>query len=96
MPIREIARRTGVSRSTIKKYLQGGVLSLRFRRRIVPASWALTPSILQHGRQLISANHPRSTGRRSGCMPICNASALQRTLTDKPSDEPAMFHGLPA
>ena len=31
MPIREIARRTGVSRNTIKKYLREGIVELSFR-----------------------------------------------------------------
>ncbi|MFU8825305.1 helix-turn-helix domain-containing protein, partial [Yoonia sp.] len=31
MPIREIARRTGVSRNTIKKYLREGIVEPSFR-----------------------------------------------------------------
>ena len=31
MPIREIARRTGVSRNTIKKYLREGIVEPEFR-----------------------------------------------------------------
>jgi transposase len=31
MPIREIARRTGVSRNTIKKYLRAGIVEAEFQ-----------------------------------------------------------------
>ena len=39
MPIREIARRTGVSRNTIKWNLRERIVEPEFRRRIVRAVW---------------------------------------------------------
>ena len=39
MPIREIARRTGFSRNTIRKYRRSGAVEPQFRVPSVPASW---------------------------------------------------------
>ena len=40
MPIREIARRTGLSRNTIKKYLREGAVEPKFKTPAsVQASW---------------------------------------------------------
>jgi transcriptional regulator with XRE-family HTH domain len=41
MPIREIARRTGLSRNTIKKYLRAGIVEPRFQTPARPSK--LTP-----------------------------------------------------
>jgi hypothetical protein len=49
MPIREIARRTGLSRNTIKKYLRAGIVEPRSRRRIARASWTRMPRSCQAG-----------------------------------------------
>ena len=38
MPIREIARRTGLSRNTVKKYLAGNVLEPHYPRRRSPSA----------------------------------------------------------
>jgi transposase len=37
MPIREIARRTGLSRNTVRKYLASGELEPRYRRPKPPS-----------------------------------------------------------
>jgi transposase len=37
MPIREIARRTGLSRNTVRKYLASGELEPRYRRSKSPS-----------------------------------------------------------
>ena len=37
MPIREIARRTGLSRNTIRKYLAGNVVEPQYARRRSPS-----------------------------------------------------------
>ena len=43
MPIREIARRTGLSRNTVRKYLASGELESRYRRP-KPAQNSMTTS----------------------------------------------------
>jgi len=49
MPIREIARRTGLSRNTIKKYLREGVSEPKFKRQSVQANWILMRIGYLHG-----------------------------------------------
>ena len=45
MPIREIARRTGVSRNTIKKYLREGIVEPEFQTPDRPSKLDLYPKI---------------------------------------------------
>jgi hypothetical protein len=54
MPIREIERRTGLSRNTIRKYLRGGTVEPKFKvpdrpsklNQLLPWNWASqTPAI---------------------------------------------------
>ena len=47
MPIREIARRTGLSRNTIKKYLRDDAVELRFKAPRHPAAKAAPASPLR-------------------------------------------------
>lgn len=39
LPIREIARRTGLSRNTIRKYLRAGTVEPRFKVPERPSMW---------------------------------------------------------
>ena len=49
MPIREIARRTGLSRNTIKKYLREDAVEPKFKRHRGQASWILMQIGCRHG-----------------------------------------------
>ncbi|SFU15621.1 helix-turn-helix domain-containing protein, partial [Sedimentitalea nanhaiensis] len=56
MPIREIARRTGVSRNTIKKYLRAGIVEPEFQRpdrpsKLDPYAEKLTAWLLSEQRK---------------------------------------------
>jgi transposase len=48
MPIREIARRTGLSRNTIRKYLANKVFEPRYPHRKTPRSWTTMPPNWRH------------------------------------------------
>jgi transposase len=65
MPIREIARRTGVSRNTIKKYLREGIVEPAFQTPDRPSKLDPYAKQLTAGLFRISANHARNAGRRS-------------------------------
>ena len=46
VPVREIARRTGLSRNTIKKYLAGDIVEPRYAQRKTPSKLdALAPKL---------------------------------------------------
>ena len=49
MPIREITRRTGLSRNTIKKYLREDAVEPKFKTPSRRASWTLTRIGCRHG-----------------------------------------------
>ena len=75
MPIREITRRTGLSRNTVRKYLASGVVEPRYPKRKSPSklddyeltltSWLFRES-RRHRKQRRSIR-PCSNARLSGC-----------------------------
>ncbi len=60
MPIREISRRTGLSRNTIRKYLREGVVGPKFKARLGRASWTLMRTGCQPGCWRKRGSHARS------------------------------------
>jgi hypothetical protein len=70
LPIREIARRTGRSRNTIKKYLKAGTIEPKFSVPEGRASWTRSPTSLRPGRKLRHRSHASSAGLRHTCTPI--------------------------
>src|SRR5208282_2404349 len=66
MPIREIERRTGLSRNTIRKYLRTGVVEPTFKVRDPRASLTRLPRSCRAGCGWKLAG-PGSSGARSSC-----------------------------
>ena len=60
MPIREIARRTGLSRNTIKKYLREGAVEPKSRAPNEQVTLIRTRIVCLHGCWLKHANRAKS------------------------------------
>ncbi len=76
MSIREIARRTGLSRNTIRMSLRWGLLSPGFRPRSVRASWTLARRSILHRLPRQRASPASGGGGSSSCMRIRRFLAL--------------------
>ncbi len=63
MPIREIARRTGLSRNTIKKYLRAGAVEPRFQTPVRPSK--LDPYAEQLSGWLVTEQRKSRKDRRT-------------------------------
>lgn len=82
LPIREIARRTGLSRSTIKKCLRGETIEPRYAKRVSPSNldpnaaklsaWLKTESSKSRRaapKAQVDARRPRGAGLRGLVQP---------------------------
>ena len=66
LPIREIARRTGLSRNTIKKYLKAGTIEPKFSVPERPSKWTRSPTSLPPGSSVGALHFSRAS---PSCIP---------------------------
>ena len=76
MPIREIERRTGLSRNTIRKYLRAGTMEPKFKVPERPSKLDPFAEKLSAGCGSRRASRASSGARSSRCMPSLSPWAL--------------------
>ena len=70
IPIREIERRTGLSRNTIRKYLRSDTVEPKFKVPARPSKLDALPRSSPTGCAWKRVNRASSDARPSRCMPI--------------------------
>lgn len=85
MPIREISRRTGLSRNTIRKYLRAGATEPRFRLPDRPSKLDPFAGSCRAGCAVRPASRASSGARRSRCTPTST-----RWATTAPATAPSL------
>jgi hypothetical protein len=84
LPIREIARRTGLSRNTVKKYLKAGTIEPKFTTPERPSKLDPFAEKLAGWLKIEGSKSASSVGRRSGCMPTWSHWATPGPTTGLP------------
>ena len=77
MPIREIERRTGLSRNTIRKYLRSGAIEPKFKGAGRPSKLDPLPGSCPAGCRSRRVSRASSAAQFGRCMPILSYWALR-------------------
>ena len=90
MPIREIARRTGLSRNTIKKYLREGVVEPQFKTPKRPSK--LDPYADRLSAWLLIQTRKSRKERRTVNPPPCSSgcSSVDLAIADRRPNQPVL------